>query len=120
MTIRWTGDLPRNIRNINPYIQGRLAAATHAFAPRAEAYLKSNAPWTDRTGAARGGLTARPEVSATEYRVILAHGVDYGIWLEIAHSGAYAVIIPSIPVLGAQYFRLAARMAFIDRTMRRI
>jgi hypothetical protein len=115
MTIRWTGDLPKNIRRVDPYVQSRLAAATHAFAPRAEAYLKSNAPWTDRTGAARNGLSARPEVSPEEYKIILAHGVDYGIWLEVAHSGAYAVIIPAIPVLGAQYFRLAARMALINR-----
>ena len=60
MTIKWTGDLPANLKNVNPYMERQLTAATHAMAPRAEAYLKTKAPWTDRTGAARNGLTARP------------------------------------------------------------
>lgn len=115
--IRWTGDLPRNIKNINPYVEKRLAAAAYGFAPRAELHMKSTAPWTDRTGAARNGLTARPEIRGDEVAIVLGHGVDYGIWLEVAHSGAYAVVIPSIRVLAPRFFALAARLVFVDRTI---
>jgi hypothetical protein len=62
-----------------------------------EAWMKSNAPWTDRTGAARSGLSAR-----AFHEPFKVHGIDlfyrvpYGIWLEVRHSGKYAVIIPAI------------------------
>lgn len=117
MSIKFTGDLPKNLVNLNPYVEKRIAAATHAFAPRAEAYLKRTAPWTDRTTNARSGLFARPDVRGLSSRIILGHGVDYGIWLEISNSGAYAVIIPAIPVLGPQYIKLAARLVFVDRSI---
>ena len=29
-------------------------------------------------------------------RITLAHGVDYGIWLELAHGKNYAIIAPTI------------------------
>src|SRR5688500_10891929 len=61
-------------------------------AAEAEAWMKANAPWQDRTGAARAGLTATVEGNA----VTLAHGVDYGLWLEIANQGRFAIIAPAI------------------------
>jgi hypothetical protein len=111
MSWRWRDSLTPNLRTVDPRIKAGIVAAQHSMAPRAEAYMRSTAPWTDRTGAARSGLSARAETRGDEYPIILAHGVDYGIWLEIAHSGAYAVIIPSIPVLGPQYFKLALSLA---------
>lgn len=51
-------------------------------------------PWTDRTGNARKMLRGEIE-SAAEYimTLYLVHGVDYGLWLEVAHGGQYAVIM---------------------------
>jgi hypothetical protein len=117
MSFKWTGDLPKNILKVDPYVRKRVFAAAKVMEPRSEAHLKSSAPWTDRTGAARAGLTARAEDRGSEMVVVLSHGVDYGIWLEIAHSGAYAVIVPSLPVLGQQYFKLAARLVFVDSSI---
>jgi hypothetical protein len=111
MSFKWKDGITPNLLVVDAKVRSGIVAAQHAMAPRAESYLKSTAPWTDRTGAARNGLTARPESGGKEYKIILAHGVDYGIWLEVAHSGAYAVIIPAIPVLGPQYFRLASQLA---------
>lgn len=65
-------------------------------AAEAEAWMKANAPWQDRTGAARAGLTATVEGNA----ITLAHGVDYGLWLEIANQGKYAIIAPAIDYWG--------------------
>ena len=51
---------------------------------RVEAYAKQNAPWTDRTSNARNGLFARAyKLGKTTFGIILAHSVDYGIWLEV-------------------------------------
>ncbi|MEG0579570.1 MAG: hypothetical protein RR490_06605, partial [Niameybacter sp.] len=59
-----------------------------------------NAKWTDRTGAARQRLTGSAGKVAKGYRLTLAHGVDYGIWLELAHEKRFEVIEPVIRFTG--------------------
>jgi hypothetical protein len=114
MTIIWRGTLPANLERLDPFIISRINVACHAFAPRAEAHMKATAPWTDRTGAARAGLFARPESDSRGGKITLGHGVDYGIWLEIAHSGAYAVVVPSVRELAPQFMALASRLIFAE------
>ena len=58
---------------------------------------KQRAPWTDRTGQARLRLSAYvTEINPGVCEITLAHGVDYGIYLELAHEKRYATIMPSI------------------------
>ena len=47
-------------------------------------YAKEHRRWTDRTGHARQRLTGSSAKITTGYRLQLAHGVDYGLWLELA------------------------------------
>lgn len=61
-----------------------------------ENYAKQNAPWTDRSGRARLGLNSYTEKTPFGYRLIIAHGVDYGIWLELAHEKKYAILNKTI------------------------
>lgn len=61
-----------------------------------EAYMKSNRPWVDRTGNAKARLTASVQKLMDGYRIALAHGVTYGIWLELANEKRYAIIQPTI------------------------
>lgn len=62
-----------------------------------EGYMKKNAIWTDRSGMARQTLTARVSQPKTNIiRITCAHGVDYGIWLELAHDKNYAIVAPTI------------------------
>ena len=72
------------------------------FAMEMEAYARSNAPWEDRTGDARGGLTGQVDTSAETgtLSVNLFHTVDYGVWLEIRWGGKYAIIIPTMENMG--------------------
>ena len=58
--------------------------------------MKENAPWTDRTTAARNGLHTVNNFAAPKYELILSHTVPYGIWLEIANSGKYQIIMPTV------------------------
>ena len=59
-----------------------------------------NATWTDRTGNARSGLFGTAERDAARKVVIiyLSHGpaIDYGVFLELAHSGRFGVIMPTM------------------------
>lgn len=65
-------------------------------AKKLESSAKQHAPWTDRTGHARQRLTGKVEPVSNGYKIILAHGVDYGIWLELAHEKRFAIIAPTI------------------------
>lgn len=82
-------------------IRRGVRAIADRYAPEIEAYMKSEATWTDRTGNARQSLAAEVEEMAGEMvQIILAHGVEYGIFLELAHGGAYQIIAPTIDVFG--------------------
>lgn len=62
-----------------------------------ESKMKDNRPWTDRTGMAKAMLSAKvSQPSDNIVRITLAHGVDYGIWLELANERNYAIIAPTI------------------------
>lgn len=66
-----------------------------------EAKMKQNRPWTDRTGMAKATLNTK--VSKPDdhtIRITLAHGVQYGIWLELAREKRYAIIGPTIDIEG--------------------
>lgn len=59
--------------------------------------MKVNRPWTDQTGRAKASLSGSFSVIDNEtYRITLAHGVSYGIWLELANEKNYAIIGPTI------------------------
>jgi len=63
-------------------------------------YAQANAPWTDRTGEARDGLTAESFSDNDILTIVLYHTVEYGIWLEVRNSGEYAIIIPTLEQMG--------------------
>jgi hypothetical protein len=65
-----------------------------------EDYSKQHAPWTDRTGQARRSLNASIATITNGYRITLAHGVDYGKWLELAHEKRFAIVMPTIKAKG--------------------
>lgn len=59
--------------------------------------MKVNRPWTDRTGMAKALLNTKVSQPYEHLiRITLAHGVDYGIHLELAHEKRYAIIAPTI------------------------
>lgn len=66
-------------------------------ASKIESTMKLNRPWTDRTNMAKTMLSARvSQPSEAVIRITLAHGVDYGIWLELANEKKYAIIMPTV------------------------
>lgn len=74
-------------------------------AQEVEDYMKANAPWKDNTGAARSGLVARATSSGflgLQKSIVVAHTVDYGIWLEVKNSGEYAILLPTVEHFGPQ------------------
>lgn len=67
------------------------------------AYMKANRKWTDRTNMAKGTLNARlSKPDENTFRITLSHGVMYGMWLELANQGKYAIVIPTIKLKGPE------------------
>lgn len=93
------------------FLSGRRVAARRA--EEAEQWMKENAPWEDRTGAARAGLHVdvleSPGVLA---ELVFAHseGVPYAVWLEIAHGGRFAIIAPAIDYWGPRFMQDVQRI----------
>lgn len=73
-----------------------LYALLQNWAGTMEGYSKSHAPWTDRTGHARQSLHGGVDERGDQQVLYLSHGVEYGIWLELAHSGKYAIVRPTV------------------------
>lgn len=69
---------------------------------------KMNAPWADRTGAARDELDVDIEELGGEVVITLSHGVDYGQWLETIQSGRFAIIMPTLEKYAAEIQKAVA------------
>jgi HK97 gp10 family phage protein len=92
-------------------LQPALQARMDGLAGEVESYMKSNAPWTDRTGDARAGLKASSRVTGKGGVTLTAyHTVPYGGFLETgtSHMSPYPIIRPA---LQAHY---AKARAFMD------
>jgi len=95
------------------YTQAVFASGRRIAYERAEDmenWAKANAPWQDRTGDARERLHATVEETGPIGTIVLSHGVPYGIWLEIANGGRYAIIAPAIDMWAQVVFRDLQRM----------
>lgn len=78
-------------------IHAAIKSLADRWAPEIEAWMKSNAKWTDRTGNARQSLYAEvEELSSIAIGIIMGHGVDYGIFLELSNGGVWAIIGPAL------------------------
>lgn len=78
-------------------VHAGVAAIAKRYAPEIENWMKSNAPWTDRTGNARQTLHTEVEEVVNEMiSLVLSHGVEYGKYLELSHGGRFAIIGPAL------------------------
>lgn len=94
-------ELRKKIDRLPERIDSRIAVIVDRNAAWGQSFARTNAPWTDRTGAARGGLFAFPSSMGSHHEILITHSPDYGIWLEIANSGKYQIILPTVRITGA-------------------
>lgn len=67
--------------------------------------MKREASWTDRTGEARRKLVATVEANGAQVSLYLAHGVPYGVFLEVRWGGRYAIVGPTVMRVGPEIMR---------------
>ena len=89
--------LQRGVVQLDDRLDRAIAGAVKQRSHIAIAWMRENAPWTDRTGNARSGLDAYTEHEAKVHHTIWLFGrMPYQIWLEIRFAGKYAIIGPAI------------------------
>lgn len=98
-----TDVFPQAARNYTQTIIASGRRVSHSRAQEAEQWLKDNAPWQDRTGDARRGLSVTVnEAPSVLAELVFSHdpALDYTIWLEVANGGKYAIIARAIDYWG--------------------
>lgn len=99
----WDGrELSRNTGALPAKVERAVAQVVDYHAAKGEMYLKTDAPWTDRTSAARNGLHAVPSGGGGSYEILFSHAVHYGIWLEVKFNGRDEVIMPTVRKTGGE------------------
>lgn len=106
-------ELNRGIDEFDVKLQAALGMYCETAAKKLETKAKVERPWTDRTGDARKRLVGTSEMEGTRGHIVLAQGVEYGIWLELAHEKQYAIVEPTIRQSGNEV--LTGLEHFIER-----
>lgn len=88
------------LTDLKKMADSRVRVYAEVAAKDLEGYIKANRPWTDRTGQARQRMTGYVQKVSNGYRIVIAHGVDYGLWLELANEKKYAILEPTIRLKG--------------------
>lgn len=95
--IVWYEDtLTPGLEALPSFVDDMVSTVFRYYESQVENSARQNAPWTDRTSNARNGLIAQSGTEGKTHFLVLAHRVDYGIWLEVANGGRYAIIMPTI------------------------
>lgn len=100
-------------KNLGDYLFRTIAALQALgdhYAAKMEGEAKQNKPWQNRTGDAQKGLFGEAKAENTELKVRLAHSVDYGVYLELANNGKYAILEPTVQKNAPKFFKDAERV----------
>lgn len=104
-TIDWdNSQLRKNIDKMATKAGVVVLMYANTKAGQLESLMKQRRPWTDRTNMAKQMLSVRvSQPNENTIRMTLAHGVNYGIWLELAHEKNYAIVGPTIRQEGPKF-----------------
>lgn len=104
LKLDWTKSvLNKTLEEMKPKLRTATLMLAIREAQELRTYMQLNRPWTDRTGEAKRRLNAQvSQESEDVIRITLAHGVDYGYWLEVAHGRKYSIIGPTIKIKGPE------------------
>lgn len=94
--------LLKRLENAETKSQVAIKMFAQEGAKKFENYAKNNRPWTDRTGHARQRLVGWVEMFSDKVRIHIGHGVDYGVYLELAHEKRFAILQPTVNALSKE------------------
>lgn len=92
--------IQQNLGNLTDKFNIAVEEYANTSSKKLEGYARENARWQNRTGHARQRLTGDYLTVENGVKLRLAHGVDYGKWLELANEKKYSIIPETIEVVG--------------------
>ncbi len=95
-TVTGLVEFEAGLRALPAAVQAEVLAALKPWEQDVTAMMAMGAPWTDRTGDARRNLHSWSAALGTTIYFYVAHGVPYGIFLELSHQGRFAVLWPTL------------------------
>ena len=87
------------------YIRAVIRDICNYYVPQIEAWMKQNAKWEDQTGNARQTMYAELQEMLYTFIIRADYGMDYGVFLELANSGRFAVVAPAMDFFTPQIFK---------------
>lgn len=100
-----TSKLKKNTLALDDKMKKALTMYANTKAAQLRGYMRTNRPWTDRTGEAKRRLSADVESKDDDIVITLSHGVSYGIWLELSNEKKYAIIAPTIRIKSGEVMK---------------
>lgn len=85
--------------------------ASRVAAAHAQNYARTNKRWKDQTGNARGMLNGGMfwETMAI-LKIFMSHGVEYGIYLELAHDRKYQILEEALNKVKDDWFNAVKKI----------
>lgn len=94
----------QKLKEFTPKLKAALALDSQNIAKEMEKWAKENASWADRTAHARLFLKSTVKWTNTNtLMVAMSHNVDYGVYLELAYEGKYAILERAITEFAPQF-----------------
>ena len=105
-----TSQMRRNLAHIPERTEKALMAYGKTAAALLQGEAQKNRPWMDRTAQARQRIKGYCVKTDTGVRIYLAHGVNYGVFLEFSNEKKYAIIYPTLRRKGPEIISAAVRV----------
>lgn len=110
------GEIRHNLGRFDDRANDAIAKVFKYQENASENYMRSNAPWTDRTTNARNGLFSHADREATHHSLLMSHSVSYGIYLETMQTGRYGIIVPTWLRTSDELWRMLSKLfSLMDR-----
>ncbi|MBT9137203.1 MAG: hypothetical protein DDT34_02290 [Firmicutes bacterium] len=103
-------DVQRNLDVWAKHQRGAAVTLAKNWAGQLEGRAKKNAPWQDRSSNARNGLFGTVEVRGDVIYIRVAHSMEYGIFLELANDGRFAILKPTVDASTTEVERAYRRL----------
>lgn len=98
--------MSRVLANLDRWRDKRMAGVQGVgmiIAAEAAKKSKANRPWKDDTHNAKQGLYGKFRWEGTQGIIEHGHRVNYGVWLELAHDGKYAILEKTLNELSPEF-----------------
>lgn len=100
----------RALDDLEREIHRRTVAAGDEIGHMLANYAKTHHPWTPRTGATDVSTQGGVYEQTREYvRVVLSAGMSYNVFLELARSGEWAWLYPTVQANQQNIMRILER-----------